>query len=162
MVSWFQGLYAQTRQPEPVRLLVAVIKALQSADPRLGPEDSRREWQPDRNIDPRIMVSPAWSPFFKPLPEGVHRELTTAFLNAWIDKNLQYPISDYLPVGVRAEAYSYQTYGDITGGEVWNGANRFRDAGVPDDLIERLLRWGSAYTDRAARVQYEGRTHAKM
>jgi hypothetical protein len=162
MVGWFQGLYAQTHQPEPVRLLVAAIKAQQSADPRLGPEDSHRGWQPDRNLDPRIMISPAWSPFFKPLPEEVHRTLTTSFLSAWIDKNLRYPISDYLPIGVRTEAYTYPTYGDITGGEVWRAARQFRDAGVPDDQIERLMRWGSAYTDRAARLQYEGRTRAKM
>lgn len=162
MVGWFQGLYARTHQPEPVRLLVAVIKAQQSTDPRFGPEDSHRGWQPDRNLDPRIMVNPAWASFFTPLPAEVHRALTTTFLSAWMDKTLRYPISEYLPIGIRVETYSYQTYGDITGGEVWNAANRFRDAGVPNDLIERLLEWGSAYTDRVARLQYEGRPHSKM
>jgi len=162
MVGWFQGLYAQTHQPEPVRLLVAVIKAQQSTDPRLGPEDSHRGWQPDRNLDPRIMVSPAWAPFFKPLPVEARRALTSAFLSAWMEKTLRYPISGYLPVGIRTENYSYQTYGEITGGEVWNAASQFRGAGVSDDLLDRLLEWGSTYADRAARIQYEGRPHSKM
>ena len=69
------------------------------------------------------------------------------------------PISEYLPVGVHAETYSYQTRGDVTGGEVWNAATQFRLAGVPNDRIDRLLEWGSAYADRVARLQYEGRRH---
>lgn len=162
MVGWFQGLYAQTHQPEPVRLLVAIIKAQQSTDPRLGPKDFHRGWQPDRNLDPRIMVHPAWASFFKPLPAEARRALTTAFLGAWMEKTLRYPISDYLPVGIRTENYSYQTYGEITGGEVWNAASQFRGAGVSDELLDRLLQWGSTYSDRAARLQYEGRPHSKM
>lgn len=162
MVGWFQGLYAQTHQAEPVRLLVAIIKAQQSADPRRGPEDAHRGWQPDRNLDPRIMVSPAWAPIFKPLGVETRRALTTAFLSAWMDKTLRYSISQYLPVGIRAESYSYGAYGDITGGEVWNAAAQFREAGVSDDFIDRLLQWGSVYADRAARLQYEGRSHRKM
>jgi len=54
----FLDLYEQTHQPEPARLLVSVIKALQSTDPRLSPDDLSQGWQPDQNIDPRIMISP--------------------------------------------------------------------------------------------------------
>ena len=39
LIGHFQDLYAQTHQPEPVRLLVAVTKAFQSTDPQLGPDD---------------------------------------------------------------------------------------------------------------------------
>ena len=41
VIGGFLDLHAQTHQPEPARLLVAVIKALQSTDPQLGPRRSQ-------------------------------------------------------------------------------------------------------------------------
>ena len=156
LIGWFHDLYTQTHQPEPVRLLVTVIKALQSTDPHLGPEDLRRGWRPEKNIDPRIMISPAWAPIFRPLPLEVRRAVTTGLLTAWINKSLQYPVAKYLPLGSPPQTYSPRTYGEITGGEVWQAARQFRDTGVPEDVVKRLVQWGTAYGDRAARLQYEG------
>jgi hypothetical protein len=156
LIGGFQDLYVQTQQPEPARLLVAVIKALQSTDPRLGPDDLRQGWRPDQNIDPRIMISPVWDPIFKPLPIDLRRDLTTSLLTAWLDKNLQYPTAEYLPVGTPPRSYSpSRTYGDISGGKAWESAKQFRDAGVSLEVVERLRQWGIAYTDRAARIRYE-------
>ena len=155
LIGRFLDLYAQTHQPEPTRLLVAVTKALQSTDPRLGPDNLQRGWRPDDNIDPRIMVSPVWAPIFSPLPMEVHQALTTSLLAAWMDKNRQYTIAKYLPIGLPLRAYKTPgAYGQISGGKVWQAAQGFRHAGVSDDLIESLLQWGIAYTDRAERLQY--------
>jgi hypothetical protein len=103
------------------------------------------------------MISPVWAPIFKPLPIEVHQALTASLLAAWIDKNLQYPMSKYLPLGVLGHA-SYgppRTYGDISGGKVWEAVRQFRGAGVAAELVQRLQQWGIAFTDRAARLQYE-------
>ena len=155
VISRFLDLYAQTHQPEPARLLVAVIKALQSTDPHLGPDDLRQGWRPDQNIDPRIMISPVWAPIFKPLPIEVRHALTASLLAAWMDKNLQYPIAKYLPLGLPPQAYtSPRTYGEISGGKVWEAAQQFRDARVGVEQVQHLLEWGMAFTDRAARLQY--------
>jgi hypothetical protein len=157
LIGRFHDLYVQTQQPEPVRLLVAVIKALQSTDPHLGPDNLSKGWRPDQNIDPRIMISPVWAPIFKPLPIEVHQALTASLLAAWMDKNLQYPMAKYLPLGVLGHA-SYgpsRTYGDISGGKVWEAARQFRGAGVAAELVARLQQWGIAFTDRAERLQYE-------
>ena len=134
---------------------MAVIKALQSTDPRLGPDNLKQGWRPDDNIDPRIMISPVWTPMFKPLPTEVHQALTVSLLAAWMDKNLQYPITKHLPTGLPRRAYTQPgTYGDISGGKVWEAAKQFRDAGVAPELVKHLQQWGIAYTDRAARIQY--------
>ena len=157
-IGQFHDLFAKTNQPEPARLLVAVTKALQSTDPRLGPDDLREGWQPDQNIDPRIMISPFWAPIFKPLPIELRRAITASLLAAWMDKNQQYSIARYLPV-VGAAALTYtptRSYGNITGGKVWEAARQFRDSGVPDQLVARLQDWGNRYIDRAARIQYDG------
>jgi hypothetical protein len=155
MIGQFHDLYSQTHQPEPTRLLVAVTKALQSTDPHLGPDDVRQGWRPDENIDPRIMISPVWAPIFKPLPAKVHQAITASLLSAWVDKNLQYPIGKYLPLGVVRQAYAPPSaYGDITGGNVWGAARQFREAGVSADVVERLQQWGIVFSDRAARIQY--------
>ena len=155
VIGGFFDLHSQTHQPEPSRLLVAIIKALQSTDPRLGPDDLRQGWRPDENIDPRIMISPVWAPIFKPLPVEVHQALTASMLAAWMDKNLQYPITKHLPTGLRRRPYTQPgTYGDISGGKVWEAARQFRDAGVAPELVQHLQQWGIAYTDRAARIQY--------
>jgi hypothetical protein len=155
LISRFLDLYVQTHQPEPTRLLVAVTKALQSTDPHLGPDNLRRGWRPDDNIDPRIMISPVWAPIFKPVPKEVHQALTASLLSAWMDKNLQYSIAQYLPIGLPPQDYTApRAYGDISGGKVWEAAQRFRDAGVTDELVQSLLQWGVAFTDRAARLQY--------
>jgi hypothetical protein len=151
----FLDLYGQTKQPEPVRLLVNVIKALQSTAPNLGPDDIRQGWRPEQNIDPRIMISPGWAPIFKPLPPEIRRALTASMLAAWLDKNQQYSIAEFLPIGLRE--YSYRGgrgYDEISGGRVWNAAPQFLRAGVGTDIVERLERWGLAYTDREARIQY--------
>jgi len=159
LIGRYLDLYAQTHQPEPARLLVAITKAMQSTDPQLGPDDYKQGWRPEQNIDPRIMISPVWEPIFKPLPIEIHRALTASLLTAWMDKNLQYPITKYLPMGgLPARPYAPpQAYGDISGGNVWEAAQQFRDAGVAAELVGRLQQWGIAYTDRAARLQYGGR-----
>jgi hypothetical protein len=155
MVGQFLDLYGQTHRPEPTRLLVAVTKALQSTDPHLGPDDVRQGWRPDENIDPRIMISPVWAPIFKPLPNEVHQALTESVLSAWLDKNLQYPVGKYLPLGAIRQAYAQpRAYGDITGGKVWGASQQFREAGVSTNVVERLQQWGIVFSDRAARIQY--------
>jgi hypothetical protein len=155
LIGRFLDLHAQTHQPEPVRLLVAVTKALQSTDPRLGPDDVKQGWRPEQNIDPRIMISPVWAPIFKPLPTEVYQALTASLLAAWMDKNLQYPMAKHLPLGLPRHAYTPSgTYGDISGGKVWEAAQQFRESGVPAELVRRLQQWGIAFTDRAARIQY--------
>jgi len=154
-IGRFLDLYAQTQQPEPARLLVAVTKALQSTDPHLGPDDLSQGWRPEQNIDPRIMISAVWAPIFKPLPIEVRQALTAALLTAWMDKNLEYPIAKYLPFGLRRDTYTpLRAYGEISGGQVWEAAQQFRDAGVAPELIRRLQQWGIAFSDRAARLQY--------
>jgi hypothetical protein len=156
LIGRFRDLYDQSHQPEPTRLLVAVTKALQSTDPRLGPEDYGRGWRPEQNIDPRIMVNADWAPIFQPLHAEVRRALTNSLLAAWMDKNLQYPLAKFLPLqgGLQQSYTPGPAYGGITGGKVWEAAQQFREAGVAPDLIERLRLWGIAYTDRAARLQY--------
>jgi hypothetical protein len=155
VIRRFLDLYAETHQPEPLRLLVTVIKALQSTDPHLGPDNLKQGWRPDQNIDPRIMISPLWAPIFEPLPVEVHRALTTSMLAAWMDKNLQYSVAKYLPIGLSVYTNSSaRTYGDISGGKVWEAGQQFRDAGVPTELVQRLEQWGIVFTDRAARIQY--------
>ena len=155
VVGRFHDLYEQTHQAEPALLLVAVVKALQSSDPRVGPEDFSKGWRPDQNIDPRVMVSPVWTPIFKPLPMEVHRALTASMLAAWMEKNLQYPIERYLPMGTSRRAYAApRSYGEITGGRVWEAAKQFRDAGVPPELVARLQAWGISYHEREVRIQY--------
>ena len=155
LIGGFLDLNAQTHQPEPTRLLVAVAKALQYADPAIAPDNLKQGWRPNDNIDPRIMISPVWAPMFKPLPIEVRQALTTSLLAAWMDKNLQYPITKHLPVGVPKRPYTQPSaYGDISGGKVWESASQFRDAGVAPELVKRLQQWGIAYSDRAARIQY--------
>jgi len=155
VIGGFLDLQAHSHQPEPARLLVAITKALQSSDPRRGPDDLKQGWRPDDNVDPRILISPVWEPVFKPLPAEVHRALTTSLLAAWMDKNLQYPMARHLPAGLLRRPYTQpRNYGDISGGKVWEASRQFRDAGVPPELVQRLQQWGLAYADRAARIQY--------
>jgi hypothetical protein len=72
-----------------------------------------------------------------------------------MEKTLQYPVSEYLPLPVIQRDYAARNgYSDISGGRVWEAAQQFRAAGVSDNLVERLQNWGTAYTDRAARLQY--------
>jgi len=155
LIGQFRDLYHETNYPEPVRLLVAVTKALQSSEPHLGPDDYSQGWRPDRNVDPRIMISPNWVAFFRPFPPGVRRALTESLIAAWMEKTLQYPLTEYLPLPVIQQDYTPRNgYSDISGGRVWEAAQQFRAAGVSDNLVERLQNWGIAYTDRAARLQY--------
>jgi hypothetical protein len=160
LIGRFFDLYQQTHQAEPTRLLVAVTKALQSTDPRLGPDNLSQGWRPEQNVDPRILISPVWAPMFKSLPIKLHQALTASLLAAWMDKNLQYPIAKYLPLGVFRQAYNpSRAYGDISGGKVWTAAQQFRNAGVPAELVQLLQQWGIAFSDRAARLQYERYGH---
>ena len=155
LIGHFRSLYLQSHQPEPVRLLVAVAKALQSTDPHLGPDDFSSGWRPDQDVDPRIMISANWKPIFKALPFEVRRTLTDSLLSAWMDKTQQYSLAKYLPLPTLQRDYTRRDlYSDISGGQVWRAAGQFRNAGVSNDLVERLLDWGTAYTDRAVRLQY--------
>ena len=155
LIGQFRNLYSLSRYPEPVRLLVAVTKAMQSTDPRLGPDDLSHGWRPDRSVDPRILVSPDWASVFTPFPVEVRRALAESLVAAWLDKTQQYPIAKYLPLPSLQRDYSApNAYADITGGKLWEAAGEFRAAGLSNDLLERMQTWGTAYTDRAARLQY--------
>ena len=155
LIHEFQTLHRETNSPEPVRLMVAVTKALQSSDPRFGPGNFSQGWRPDQNVDPRIMVSRDWLPIFATLPLPLHRALTESLLVAWMDKVQQYPLSEYLPLQPDLQSYGpHYTFGDFSGGEVWQATPQFRAAGVSADVIDRVHDWGVAYTDRSARIQY--------
>ena len=163
VIDRYHDLYEQTHKPEPARLLTAVIKAQQSTDPRIGPDDLRRGWRPEDNVDPRIMISPVWAPIFQPLPAELRGSLTSAFLSAWMDKNLQYPIARYLPFGLARKPYvAPYGYGEITGGQAWSAAQQFKAAGVAPELLSKLREWGGSYDERAARLQYDQSTSRKM
>lgn len=155
LIRQFHELYLQSHNPEPVRLLVAVTKALQSTDARLGPDNYSEGWRPEQNIDPRIMINPYWAPFFKPFPFEIRRAIAESVLEAWMEKTLSYPLAKYLPLPVLQRDYTPRLYSDISGGRVWEAAGQFRAAGVSDHLVERLVNWGIAYNDRAAALQYQ-------
>ena len=155
LIGQFHDLYLQSHHPEPVRLLIAVTKALQSTDARLGPDNYGKGWRPERNIDPRIMISTSWAPFFKPFPFEIRRAIAESMLAAWMEKTLSYPLAKYLPLPVLQRDYAPRSYNDISGGRVWEAARQFRAAGISDDLIGRLVNWGIAYNQRAVALQYQ-------
>jgi len=154
LIGQFHDLYLQSHNPEPVRLLVAVTKAMQSTDVHLGPDNYSEGWRPEQNIDPRIMISPYWAPFFKPFPFEIRRTIAESLLAAWMEKTLSYSIAKYLPLPVLQRDYTPRLYSDISGGRVWEAAGQFRAAGVSDDLVGRLVNWGIAYNQRAVALQY--------
>ena len=155
VIGGFQDLYGESRRPEPARLLVALIKAMQSTDPRIGPEDVAQGWRPSQNVDPTIMVDAAWASMFQLLSSDAKRAITESLLGAWLDKNMQYPLGRYFRVGLSANSYAPPaSYGSISGGKVWEAAPLFMAAGVSPELIRQLQKWGASYSDTAARFQY--------
>jgi cytochrome c553 len=155
VIGGFQDLYGESRRPEPARLLVALIKAMQSTDPRIGPEDVSQGWRPSQNVDPTIMVNAAWAPMFQPLPVDVKRAITESLLAAWLDKNQQYPVGRYFRVGLTESSYAAPaSYGNVSGGKVWEAAPLFTAAGVNPEIVRQLQKWGTSYADTAARFQY--------
>jgi hypothetical protein len=139
-----------------------VIKAIQSTDPRTGPENRAQGWRPRETVNPTIMVSEAWAQIFQPLTGGAKRAITESLLGAWLDKSQQYPVGRFFTPGVSEGNYTPPaSYGDISGGKVWESAPLFRAAGVSPELVNQLQRWGRAYTDMAARFQYSDGSRSK-
>jgi hypothetical protein len=155
VIGRFLDLYRESHRPEPARLLVAVTKAMQSTDPRVGPGNRAQGWRPEQNLDPSIMISETWAPIFQPLSRDVKGAITESLLAAWLEKNFQYPVSQYFTPGVAEERYNAPAnLGGISGGRVWESAPLFRAAGVSPEVISKLQKWGTAYTDMAARFRY--------
>jgi hypothetical protein len=155
VIGRFLDLYRENHRPEPVRLLLGVIKAMQSTDPRIGPKDRAQGWRPRQNIDPTIMVSEVWTPLFQSLPADAKRALTESLLAAWLDKNQQYSLGDFFTPGTSEEGYTLPArLGGIAGGRAWESAPLFRAAGVTPELVNRLQKWGAAYLQMATRFQY--------
>jgi hypothetical protein len=162
VIGRFLDLYRESHRPEPARLLLGVIKAMQSTDPRMGPKDGARGWRPRQNVDPTIMVSAAWTPIFQSLPAEARRVVTESLLAAWLDKNQQYSIGEYFTPGVAEESYvAPASLGGIAGGKAWESAALFRAAGVSSELINRLQKWGAAYVETAARFQYRDNSSSR-
>jgi hypothetical protein len=155
VIGRFLDLHRESRVPEPARLLVTLIKAMQSTDPRIGPENRAQGWRPRNNVDPTIMISEAWTPIFQPLSSDTKRAIAESFLAAWLDKNAQYPVGRYFTVGESEQSYTIpESFGGIAGGKVWEDAPLFLAAGVNPDTIRRLQKWGADYEGVAARFQY--------
>jgi hypothetical protein len=149
--AYFAGhirdLQALSNKPEAGRTLVMVIKAMQSTDPKLGPENYAKGWRPERNIDPRILVSGQWAPVFQTVPANVKRLITEELLSAWLDKTLQYPGASYFGPGTQASRYRLPVaLREISGGRVWEASSQFQAAGVRPALLDRLDAWGKGYT----------------
>lgn len=156
VIGRFLDLYRESHHAEPARLLVAVIKSLQSTDPRLGPEDGAQGWRPRQGIDPTILISDTWAPQFQPLDAALKRAITEGMLAAWLDKNQQYHLVRYFTSRLSERSYTPPaSFGGIAGGKVWEAAPQFLAAGVSVVLVRQLERWGAAYEDVGARFQYE-------
>jgi hypothetical protein len=155
LIGRFLDLYRESHRAEPARLLVAVIKSLQSTDPRLGPEDRAQGWRPSQGIDPTILISDSWKPQFQSLDSTVKSAITEGMLAAWLDKNQQYPVGRYFTPGLSERSYAPPaSFGGIAGGRVWEAAPQFLAAGVNPTVVRQLTRWGAAYQDVGARFQY--------
>jgi hypothetical protein len=155
VIGRFLDMNRESRSPEPARLLVAVIKAMQSTDPHIGPENQSQGWRPSQTVDPTIMISEAWTPIFQPLSRDLKRAITESLLAAWLDKNQQYPLARYFTPGLSDRSYAPPaSFGGISGGKVWEAAPLFRAAGVNPEIVRQLEKWGVAFTDVAARFQY--------
>jgi hypothetical protein len=155
-------LYRETQRPEPARLLLAVIKSMQSTEPRLGPKDRARGWRPRQNVDPTIMVSDVWAPIMGALPVAQRRAITESMLAAWLEKNEQFQMGEYFTPGVSDENYlAPASLGGIVGGRVWEQAGAFRAAGVGAEVVSRLQKWGRAYMDTAARFRYSDNSRSR-
>ena len=155
MTGHFVDLAQLSHQPEPGRLLVTMIKAIQSTDPRLGPENISEGWRPEQNLDPRLMTDPEWAPMFTTVAPGVRLKLTESFLTAWLDKTSQYPPVAYFQLGLHASSYARPTdLREVSGGRVWEAVPRFAAAGVNARLIQRLESWGKHYTAVAELFHY--------
>jgi hypothetical protein len=155
LLGRFLDLQRLSKRPEPARLLITAIQALQSSDPNIGPENISEGWRPDQSVDPRIMVGREWEPVFSPLPYGMRQAITESLLTAWLDKNLQYPLASYFHRDLLETAYSRPTeLRDISGGSAWEAAPRFQAAGVNIQLLQRLQEWGREYTSLASLFHY--------
>ena len=155
VIGRYLDLYRESRRPEPARLLLGVIKAMQSTDPRIGPGNRAQGWRPRQNVDPTIMVSEVWAPIFQPVSSNAKRAITESLLAAWLDKNLQYPLGQFFTPGLSEGGYiAPANLGGITGDRVWEAAPLFRAAGVSPEVVGQLQKWGMAYTDTARRFQY--------
>jgi hypothetical protein len=155
LIGRFLDLSRQSGSPEPGRLLIAVIKALQSTDPKIGPANIAEGWRPDQTVDPRIMVSERFAPVFQALPADLKQAIIESFLTAWLDKTLQYPPVVYFQRGLTAASYKLPSeFLDISGGKVWEAAPRFQAAGVKMPTLQRLEEWGRAYTALAQLFHY--------
>ena len=92
---------------------------------------------------------------FQTLSGEARRAITESLLGAWLDKNMQYPVGQYFRVGLTESSYAAPaSYGNISGGKVWEAAPLFMAAGVSPELIGQLKKWGVSYTNMAARFQY--------
>jgi hypothetical protein len=151
----FLDLERLSGRPEPGRLLVTLIKGMQSTDPGAGPENYNEGWRPEQDVDPRIMVGEEWTPEFATLPPNVKTAITESFLVAWLDKTLQYPPASYFQRGLRPAAYVWpESLRNVSGGRVWEAASQFQKAGVSDPVIQRLLNWGSTWNAMAGLFHY--------
>ncbi len=155
LIGRIQDLQRLSGRPEPGRLLATMIKALQSSDPSLGPENMEEGWRPEQDVDPRIMVASEWAPMFSPLGSDVKQAITEALLSAWLDKTLRYAPASYFHLGLLPSSYSRPTnLQGVSGGRVWEAAPEFRAAGVKGPLIDRLEKWGRKYNDLAGLFHY--------
>jgi hypothetical protein len=141
--------------PEPGRVLVTAIAAMQSTDPKIGPHDNAKGWRPDQTIDPRMMVTPEWSETFAGLAPGERRAIAQAWLSAWLGKCTSYPVVTYFHLAQLPDRYEPpKDLRAISGGKVWESASRFRAAGVDAKLVDRLELWGSQYMAMSSLFQY--------
>jgi hypothetical protein len=155
LIGHFLELQRQGGKPEPARLLVAVIKALQSTDPAIGPANIAEGWRPDQTVDPRIMIAARWDSVFQILPADLKQAITQCLLSAWLDKTLEYPPVTYFQRGLSAASYKLPPeFLDISGGKVWEAAPQFQAAGVDAATIQRLEAWGKACTTLAQLFHY--------
>jgi hypothetical protein len=154
VIGSLQDLYRVTHKPEPARLLITMIKSLQSTSVHVGPEFVDRGWRPARNVDPAIMVHDRWAPIFQPIPAEVRRAITESFILAWLEKNRQYALVRYFRGGGERSYTLPTNLEGVVGGDIAAAAPHFASAGVSAEIISQVQKWSADLADVAARFQY--------
>ncbi len=171
LIGRFLDLNRESRRPEPARLLVAVIKAMQSTDPSIGPDNRAQGWRPSQNVDPTIMVSAVWAPIFQPFSGDIKRAITESSLRRGCTRTCSIPWRDILRLVYRSGVTPHRRVSEASLAAMCRNSRRYsrKPGSIPksfDSLSggERVSpRWLRAFSmPHAGPLETESRERARM
>jgi hypothetical protein len=138
-----KDLFERSRDPQIMRHLIWLIKAFQTFDNGIGPENQFSGWRPQWSADVNTLVHWNFLPMWRDVPAQTRAQIMQVMLRCWLQKSREFLPGQYYAGKVADPTQAPRAFYDgPLGNKMMWMIPQFRTAGVDGQLLNEVADWG--------------------